>query len=961
MKKFYYLLLTLAVCSMSYGQDMVITGVFDGPLSGGTPKLIEVYVINDIADLSTYGIGSANNGGGSDGQELTFAGSATAGDFIYITSGYEAELMTYFDIEADYVNSVAGVNGDDALELFSEGVVIDTFGDINTDGSGTPWDYLDGWAYRTDSTGPDGATFTDSNWIFSGANAVDGCSSNSSCSSVFPIGTFTNGTVSDPSTCDHTFVMIDSYGDGWNGASVDILINGEVLVEGAAAVSAGVSTGSTENLIFQAATGDNITLSNWQSGSYNSEISWAILDNEGTELASGSYSDAGSAVGYCVPPPTCNHTFVMNDSYGDGWNGASVDILVDGEVLVEGAAAVSAGVSTGSTENLLFEATEGSTITLSNWQSGSYNSEISWAILDGNGTELDSGLYDELSEVTANCTPPSCANLSDLVVSAITTTGASIGWTSSNDGDSFEYQVVESGIDPTETGTTTSDNPLTLTGLASGTSFDFYVRSLCADGSISEWVSVSFATQPACGDTVTYCYDNGVSQIFDASVDNDGDYITVSIVEGDTELSYDDLVIYDSSDDSGTELYRANGDHAGVSITSTTGVISVWVEADSSVSCLSPSSWSGLPDTSLVMDITCAPPPTCIEPSDLTVSDITPTTASVSWTANNTETAWEYQVVESGVTPAETGDATSDNPLALIGLTANTTYDVYVRANCGDDGTSEWVSVTFTTEPAPIVPNYTNDFSTYPGEFWTEAEGTIAAGPSGTTSLWGTGNFAHGSDAPAAYINIYFTNRDEWLISPSFDLSGVNYYLNVDVAATEYLSSFSSADPVDAIWGVDDFVTLMVSEDGGSTWTELYRWDANNNPGVAGAAMPEIDLSAYTGLAKFAFYAESTESNEDIDFFVDNFSITSTSLGLEDVDTSSNFTYFPNPVNDVLTIKAQKAVEDITVFNMLGQVVKRQAPNTMNCTVDLSTMQSGAYFVQVSIDNTVQTVRVLKK
>jgi hypothetical protein len=46
---------------------------------------------------------------------------------------------------------------------------------------------------------------------------------------------------------------------------------------------------------------------------------------------------------------------------------------------------------------------------------------------------------------------------------------------------------------------------------------------------------------------------------------------------------------------------------------------------------------------------------------------------------------------------------------------------------------------------------------------------------------------------------------------------------------------------------------------------------------------------------------------------------------------------------------------------MLGQVVKQQTHNTMDCTVDLSAMQSGAYFVQVSIGNTVETVRVLKK
>ena len=361
-----------------------------------------------------------------------------------------------------------------------------------------------------------------------------------------------------------------------------------------------------------------------------------------------------------------------------------------------------------------------------------------------------------------------------------------------------------------------------------------------------------------------------------------------------------------------------------------------------------------------VDDFTVMENPSCIDPTDVTVADITTTTASVSWTADSSQTAWEYQVVAGGATPAETGEATSDNPLALTGLTSNTTYDVYVRANCGTDGTSEWVMVSFTTLPDPIVPNYTNDFATFPGDLWSQAEGAIADGPSGSTSLWDTGNFAHGTNAPAAYINIYSSNRDEWLISPSFDLSGVNYYLNVDVAATEYLSSFSTADPVDAIWGVDDFVTLMVSEDSGSTWTELYRWDANNNPGVAGAAMPEIDLSAYTGLAKFAFYAESTASNEDIDFFVDNFSITSTSLGLEDVNTTSNFTYFPNPVNNVLSIKAQASIDSITVYNMLGQTVVRSTPNTTTTAVDMSGLQTGAYFVQVAINNSIETVRVIK-
>ncbi|NNK27359.1 MAG: T9SS type A sorting domain-containing protein [Flavobacteriaceae bacterium] len=203
MKKIYFLI-ALMISFTSYGQDMVITGAFDGPLPGGTPKLVEIYVINDIADLSTFGLGSANNGGGTDGQELTFTGSATAGDFIYAAyegaggSANPGSTNAYFGITPDYIDGALSINGDDAIELFSGGAVIDTFGTIDCDpnASGTTcpeWEHTDGWAYRNNSTGPDGSTFVLGSWSFSGPNAVDGCTTNAGCASVFPIGTFTYG------------------------------------------------------------------------------------------------------------------------------------------------------------------------------------------------------------------------------------------------------------------------------------------------------------------------------------------------------------------------------------------------------------------------------------------------------------------------------------------------------------------------------------------------------------------------------------------------------------------------------------------------------------------------------------------------------------------------------------------------------------------------------------------------
>ncbi|MDP5219851.1 ExeM/NucH family extracellular endonuclease [Ruegeria sp. 2205SS24-7] len=170
-------------------MSLIITGVLDGPLSGGVPKAVELYVAADIADLSEYGIGSANNGGGSDGEEFTFpAVTATAGTYLYVSSE-AAGFTSFMGFGPDYTTSALSVNGDDAIELFQNGSVVDLFGDINVDGTGQPWEYLDGWAARNP-----GATaspvFDISEWSFSGPNAFDGQVTNASAANPFPTASF---------------------------------------------------------------------------------------------------------------------------------------------------------------------------------------------------------------------------------------------------------------------------------------------------------------------------------------------------------------------------------------------------------------------------------------------------------------------------------------------------------------------------------------------------------------------------------------------------------------------------------------------------------------------------------------------------------------------------------------------------------------------------------------------------
>src|SRR6056297_24950 len=165
--------------------NLVISGIIDGPLPGGQPKAIELTVLADIADLSIYGISSANNGGGTTGSpEVTLTGSASTGDRIYVAAN-EADFIAFFGFAPDVTDGAANINGDDAIELFLNGAVVDVFGETDVDGTGQPWEHLDGWAYRIDGTGPDAASFVLANWTFSGPDALDNETSNDTAATPF--------------------------------------------------------------------------------------------------------------------------------------------------------------------------------------------------------------------------------------------------------------------------------------------------------------------------------------------------------------------------------------------------------------------------------------------------------------------------------------------------------------------------------------------------------------------------------------------------------------------------------------------------------------------------------------------------------------------------------------------------------------------------------------------------------
>ncbi|MDA0317498.1 MAG: gliding motility-associated C-terminal domain-containing protein [Bacteroidetes bacterium] len=516
-------------------------------------------------------------------------------------------------------------------------------------------------------------------------------------------------TTSGPS-CTHTFNMFDSFGDGWNGFAADILVNGVVVLE-----SATITDGAAGTAEFQAATGDSIELS-WTTGSWASEISWTITDGEGTQISSGNTSNTNGGTAFCPPPTPCTHTFNMADSFGDGWNGFAADILVNGVVVLE-----SATITDGAAGTAEFQAATGDSIELS-WTTGSWASEISWTITDGGGTQISSGNTSTTNGGTGNC--PDCLPPTGLTLDSVSTTGAVVSWTG-GDATSWEYELVIAGETPTGVGIATTTNPLTITGCYSNTAYDLYVRTDCG-GVYSSWVAMSFTTSPACGDTI---YDTGGAndnysnnELITVTVfpENPGDVVTFTFLSFNTESCCDDLTVYDGPDTTSTVV----GTYAGTAIPDP--IISTHISGALTFVFVSD---SGVTRDGYEILVTCAPPPTCSAPTGLAISNIGGTTADFDWNAFDGNQSWEYVVVPTGdPAPTTSGTFSAINSTTLTDLEFLTTYDVYVRAFCGEeDGYSVWSGpVTFTTtqqtdytidcslgEPVNINYCYTNNDTTY--------------------------------------------------------------------------------------------------------------------------------------------------------------------------------------------------------------------------------------------------------
>ena len=197
------------------------------------------------------------------------------------------------------------------------------------------------------------------------------------------------------------------------------------------------------------------------------------------------------------------------------------------------------------------------------------------------------------------------------------------------------------------------------------------------------------------------------------------------------------------------------------------------------------------------------------QPTDLTMADITSTTATVTWTKPASGvTGYYYQYRKNGASDWGAEESVSTPSASLSELKPGTDYNFRVRACFGSGNYSNYATIDFTTDCGTVSVPYTESFE-YGLACWSYVGPNLGANRFSSISHEGE----HG-------VIFYHSGSPQYLISPEFDSSTAmtmsfwywkNYTDNPVTFQVGYstttndVSAFTWGEEVSAIWGWEKY------------------------------------------------------------------------------------------------------------------------------------------------------------
>ena len=116
-----------------------------------------------------------------------------------------------------------------------------------------------------------------------------------------------------------------------------------------------------------------------------------------------------------------------------------------------------------------------------------------------------------------------------------------------------------------------------------------------------------------------------------------------------------------------------------------------------------------------------------------------------------------------------------------------------------------------------------------------------------------------------------------------------------------------------------------------------------------------IDVSDHINSAFKVRFVYDDENTRTYGVAIDNYKLINTA------ENSGGFVYYPNPVNDDLNIRARENISIINVYNAIGQLVMSKRPSEIATKLEMGTLASGMYLVQLEAGTLKENFKVFKK
>ena len=690
----------------------------------------------------------------------------------------------------------------------------------------------------------------------------------------------------------------------------------------------------------------------------------------------------------------CYYHLYMYDSYGDGWNGAYLEVTMNGVHVGDYECYQSFDLDsvysfTGASMDFIFH-------------SGNWDSEITFTILDPMGdTLVDGPAPSDLDNLlhTSNSTCPStisCLNPIYLNASNLTSNSATLNWTpgSSDTLWNLHWDVSNLNSHPMYgNGTSISglvNNNYPITGLSPYTDYDFYVQAVCGANSNSVWSGpYTFTTSVIPGNCGIYNL-----ELLDSYGDGwNGGYLEIilngTIVDSNVTIQngfgpeFKPIAV--DSGDIIDILYYPGGwpeensyvlyDQSGNIIVSQTSLQN-----------------NGPPSTYGIVSCT-----SCSSPQTLFADNITPYAVDLSWNPGGSGgLIWNLEWGTSGFIQ---GNGSLINNLnnsyhTLTSLNPSTDYSFYVQEICSSNDQSSWSGpYNFTTNSLPPAPGTCGMFQialydTY-GDGWQGGYAEIEVNYLVTQTITlQTGSGPEFFDIPVDsgdIVNVIYSPGawEEENVYEVYDQNGLMIAneagANGQGPADTYglnacLPSGAGGNSSPCGWFIlEMFDSLSDGWNGSYITVELNGIATHNLTMLAGTGTQLLPFMVDSNQVIDVLYHDNGASSQEENSYklTDNlgnllsheygslnngpantYGVIACESNLTAInEINSNVSIYPNPANNSFKVKSKNKIQQLTIYNIIGESVLDVYPQQKEFWLDVSFLSSNLYTVKVITDN----------